>query len=226
MNLLKYFEATDQPAGFSNSIFDKLVKKCIRKLLIDDTFECLTGFVQHLLTKLAEPTENPVYLSFAHLALIQVLENISKIQEFSRLALNKAEDSATKLNKIFNQILGYFIQLTDQLKSEEEPTEYLREFQESHLFYVCLILMRRVCNASGEEDSEQLSYFQALLQTCMKVHKKILKAVKTVEVSMEVDGESDTLKAKKIKINSFHIDFVRVSCFGTFFTTLFIRFRN
>ena len=143
------------------------------------------------------------------------------MQEFS-LAVNKAADNATKLNKIFNKILDYFIQLTKQLKSEAEPTsEYLVEFQASHLFYVCLILMRRVCHSSGgeekatagsafgkEDDLEQFSYFQALFQTCMKVHKKILKEVKVER--MDVDG-GDQSRAAKIKINSFHIDFIRVS---------------
>ncbi len=67
----------------SNDIFDKLVKKCVKKLLIDDEkFSCLTSFVDVLVQKIS--TDNAVelnlnYVSFSHLTLIQILENTSKV---------------------------------------------------------------------------------------------------------------------------------------------------
>jgi hypothetical protein len=77
--LLGDFRTAD--LGLSNNIFDKLVKKCVKKLLIDDEkFSCLSSFVNALVeTLVAGDTNDLNYVSFAHLTLIQILENISKV---------------------------------------------------------------------------------------------------------------------------------------------------
>ncbi len=62
------------------------MKKCVKKLLIDDEkFSCLSSFVNTLVeTLVAGDTKerNLNYVSFAHLTLIQILENISKVSRF------------------------------------------------------------------------------------------------------------------------------------------------
>lgn len=79
VSLLGLYE-TDSITKLSNSIFEKLIKKCAKKLLMDDSLECLTDFVDCLIEKLSTSMNNINFVSFAHLTLIQVLENISKVR--------------------------------------------------------------------------------------------------------------------------------------------------
>ena len=79
-DILSFFK-TDNNAKLYQTLFDKLVKKCVRKLLIDETFECLQSFVDNLIKSLQVDgeIESLNYMSFGHLTLIQILENISKV---------------------------------------------------------------------------------------------------------------------------------------------------
>ena len=80
VDLLSLYE-TDTITKLSNSIFEKLIKKCAKKLLMDDSLDCLTDFVDNLIEKLSGTKDNLNFVSFAHLTLIQVLENISKVNK-------------------------------------------------------------------------------------------------------------------------------------------------
>ena len=109
------------------------------------------------------------------------------------------------LNNTFNKILNYFIHLTNSMeKSAEESGAHLVEFKETHLFYICLILMRRACssiNTINQENIEQFEYFKYLFDSCLRTHKDKMKALKAF-------GESSRTN---FQINSFHVDFIK-SC--------------
>ncbi len=110
-----------------------------------------------------------------------------------------------KLNEIFDKILAYFIELTERKEDARSIGAYLCEFKDTHLFYICQILMRRVCSdvtSINQDNVKQFEYFQVLLKACMKTHKDKMKSVGNNV--MEVDGECGTFK-----VSSFHVDFIR-----------------
>ena len=68
----------------------------------------------------------------------------------------------TNLNGVFNKILNFFMGISKKVNSTKE-TEYLSEFQENHLFYICLILTRRICSSIesiNHDNVEQFEYFK------------------------------------------------------------------
>ncbi len=110
-----------------------------------------------------------------------------------------------KLNEIFDKVLGYFIELTDRIEANEIISVYLDEFKETHLFYICQILMRRICSdvtSINQDNVKQFDYFQTLLKACLRTHKDKMKSVGNK--AMEVDGECSTFK-----VSSFHVEFIR-----------------
>ena len=133
--------------------------------------------------------ENLNFQSVVHLTLIQILEKLSKvifyssiiliflflnkfflkIQEFSS-NLNRSDEYNSISTELFNTITDYFIQANDSDNNV---------FKEKHNFYICSILIRRVCstNLAKQNTDELLTYFNVLFKYCMKIHKEILKNI-------------------------------------------------
>lgn len=152
------------------------------------------------------------FQSVAHLTLIQILEKLSKvilvkkklnkninlknvlntekIQEFSS-NLNRSEEYNSLSTELLNAIISYFI------KTNDSTTEN-SELQEKHNFYICSILIRRVCspNLTKLNTEEQLEYFKLLFKYSMKYHKDKMKKIENLY--------------EKIIINTFHIDFIKI----------------
>lgn len=109
----------------------------------------------------------------------------------------------THLNEVFNKILNFFIEISGKMNNEKK-SEYFSEFQENHLFYICLILMRRICSSIesiNQDNVKQFEYFKNLYSTCLKTHKEKMKIVKNVATDEQLN---------RVKINAFHIDFIKV----------------
>lgn len=111
-----------------------------------------------------------------------------QIQEFSS-NLNRSDEYNSASNELFNTILSYFIQTNDS------PVNV--DLQEKHNFYICSILVRRVCslNLAKQSTQEQLDYFKQIFKFSMKIHKDKMKRIESAE--------------SKIKISAFHLDFLK-----------------
>ena len=80
-SLLKLFESTshDTLLTHSKEIFEKLIKKCVKQMLMAESYDCLNSFVDNLLEIIPGQIGNLKFLAVAHLTIIQILENISKV---------------------------------------------------------------------------------------------------------------------------------------------------
>ena len=80
-SLLKLFEAShDTLLTHSKEIFEKLIKKCVKQMLMAESYDCLNSFVDNLLEIIPSHIGNLKFLAVAHLTIIQILENISKVK--------------------------------------------------------------------------------------------------------------------------------------------------
>ena len=83
--------------------------------------------------------------------------------------------------------------------------EEIKHSLENHNFYICSILMRRVCSSQGfsvtevDAQTDHINYFNLLLNICLKNHKSKMKELKK--------------GASKIRLSSFHVDFIKTLIF-------------
>ena len=135
------------------------------------------------------------------------------MQEISDQKLKKDSSSSqgnvnSTLNLLYKRLIDYFIELNSSFESEER-----KDSLENHNFYICSILMRRICSSQGfktneneaiEDQNEHVNYFNLLLNFCLKNHKLKVKELK--KFSLETCP-------KKIKLSSFHMDFLKAFIF-------------
>jgi hypothetical protein len=104
---------------------------------------------------------------------------------------------------MFERLINYFITTmsNDTDNDEHASTSEIRQ----HSFYICSILIRQMCSSSSSSLSSkqsapatatQTAYLTKLLDSCLKLHKKIIKHVSKT-------GD------KPLRISSFYIDFVK-----------------
>ncbi len=110
--LFSLFESKKSSAlEYSNDIFEKLIKKCVRRMLINDSLDNMQKFVEKvrnftffrifyfnlyfnnfeskLFERIPLNSDNLNYQSVAHLTLIQILEKLSKVKfYFKKINLN------------------------------------------------------------------------------------------------------------------------------------------
>ena len=111
-------------------------------------------------------------------------------------------EAKSNLNGLFRRLIDYFIDLNNSFANEERKNSL-----ENHNFCICSILMRRICSSQGfnaeneaQDQSEQINYFNLLLNFCLKHHKSKVK-----EIKANSNG--------KITLSSFHVDFLKALIF-------------
>ena len=112
-SLLKLFESTshDTLLTHSKEIFEKLIKKCVKQMLMAESYDCLNSFVDNLLEIIPGQIGNLKFLAVAHLTIIQILENISKVNwpnfdYFSMKLTNIQIDWSNYLRKLTGKFLS------------------------------------------------------------------------------------------------------------------------
>ena len=132
-------------------------------------------------------------------------------QKVKKDAASSTHDPTLSLNMLYKRLIDYFIRLNDSFESEERKSSI-----ENHNYCICTILMRRICSSQGfrttsedeaastsEDQNEHVNYFNLLLNYCLKHHKLKVKELKKVTAE----------KCSKIKISSFHMDFLKAFIF-------------